>query len=260
MRRLSSTSPPFFIPPTSSPLSVCLSSFFSASAAYLTGLDLPQEEIDSSIIGAIGDMDGPMPADSKGWTSLRRHLMGHTDEARQRFRDEVSVCCCRCCCCCALQYVAFQAGEAFLYGSAGLQASAALLFFAPTCAVRASFVLQSSSPNCRCFVGHRQSYGSRDRLPFMCSTIRRSFSPTRHETTCPPLPVHVLVMVADQVLGTKLEDFVEFGKRLEGVSVRGATVHRPCADSIRGPSVIPCDRYLVHEDHRSPPKSSLVIP
>ncbi|CAM9548824.1 unnamed protein product, partial [Ectocarpus fasciculatus] len=57
--------------------------------AYLTGLDLPQEELDSSIIGAIGDMDGPMPADSKGWTSLRRHLMGHTDEARQRFRNEV---------------------------------------------------------------------------------------------------------------------------------------------------------------------------
>lgn len=58
-------------------------------AAYLTGLDLPQEELDASIIGAIGDMDGPMPADSKGWTSLRRHLMGHTDDTRQRFRDEV---------------------------------------------------------------------------------------------------------------------------------------------------------------------------
>lgn len=58
-------------------------------AAYLTGLDLPQEELDASIIGAIGDMDGPMPADAKGWTSLRRHLMGHTDDTRQRFRDEV---------------------------------------------------------------------------------------------------------------------------------------------------------------------------
>lgn len=57
--------------------------------AYLTELELPQEELDSSIIGAIGDMDGPMPADTKGWASLRRHLMGHTDETRQRFRDEV---------------------------------------------------------------------------------------------------------------------------------------------------------------------------
>ncbi|CAM9295585.1 unnamed protein product [Ectocarpus sp. 4 AP-2014] len=62
---------------------------YDGCSAYLTGLDLPQEELDSSIIGAIGDMDGPMPADSKGWTSLRRHLMGHTDEARQRFRNEV---------------------------------------------------------------------------------------------------------------------------------------------------------------------------
>lgn len=58
-------------------------------AAYLTGLDLPKEELDASIIGTIGDMDGPMPADTKGWTSLRRHLMGHTDATRQRFRDEV---------------------------------------------------------------------------------------------------------------------------------------------------------------------------
>ncbi|CAN0127407.1 unnamed protein product [Ectocarpus sp. 6 AP-2014] len=62
---------------------------YDGCSAYLTGLDLPQEELDSSIIGAIGDMDGPMPADSKGWISLRRHLMGHTDEARQRFRNEV---------------------------------------------------------------------------------------------------------------------------------------------------------------------------
>lgn len=73
---------------TSLSLVFSFSRFFSA---YLTGLDLPQEELDSSIIGAIGDMDGPMPADSKGWTSLRRHLMGHTDDTRQRFRDEVGV-------------------------------------------------------------------------------------------------------------------------------------------------------------------------
>lgn len=72
----------------SSPVCVCRAALF-VSAAYLTGLDLPQEELDSSIIGAIGDMDGPMPADAKGWTSLRRHLLGHTDDTRQRFRDEV---------------------------------------------------------------------------------------------------------------------------------------------------------------------------
>lgn len=63
----------------------------TAAAAYLMGLDLPQEEVDGAIIGTVGDMDGPMPADSKGWTSLRRYLMGQSDETRQRFRDEV--CC-----------------------------------------------------------------------------------------------------------------------------------------------------------------------
>lgn len=60
------------------------------SSAYLKGLDLHKEELDASIIGTIGDMDGPMSTDSKGWLSLRRYLMGHKDETRQRFRDEVS--------------------------------------------------------------------------------------------------------------------------------------------------------------------------
>ncbi|CAM9176019.1 unnamed protein product [Ascophyllum nodosum] len=57
--------------------------------AYLMGLDLPREELEGSIIGTIGDMDSPMSPDAKGWTSLRRHLLGSTDETRQRFRDEV---------------------------------------------------------------------------------------------------------------------------------------------------------------------------
>ncbi|CAM9808823.1 unnamed protein product, partial [Discosporangium mesarthrocarpum] len=57
--------------------------------AYLDALDLPKEELEMSIIGTVGDMDSPMPPDAKGWTSLRRHLLGHTDSSRQRFRDEV---------------------------------------------------------------------------------------------------------------------------------------------------------------------------
>lgn len=54
------------------------------------GLELPKEALEASIIGTIGDMDGPMSADAKGWLSLRRYIMGTTDETRQRFRDEVS--------------------------------------------------------------------------------------------------------------------------------------------------------------------------
>ncbi|CAM9341546.1 unnamed protein product, partial [Choristocarpus tenellus] len=57
--------------------------------AYLNALSLPDEELEKSIIGTVGDMDSPMPADSKGWTSLRRYLRGTTDESRQKFRDEV---------------------------------------------------------------------------------------------------------------------------------------------------------------------------
>ncbi|CAN0011084.1 unnamed protein product, partial [Sphacelaria rigidula] len=43
---------------------------YDGCSAFLSGLHLPQEELEASIIGTIGDMDSPMPADSKGWTSL----------------------------------------------------------------------------------------------------------------------------------------------------------------------------------------------
>jgi hypothetical protein len=58
-------------------------------ANYLLNLHLPQDELEMSVIGAVGDMDSPQSVDQKGFTSLRRYLMGMNDEERQRIRNEV---------------------------------------------------------------------------------------------------------------------------------------------------------------------------
>jgi Zn-dependent M16 (insulinase) family peptidase len=43
----------------------------------------------NAIIGMIGDMDGPMSPDQKGFTSMDRYLTGLTDETRQIRREQV---------------------------------------------------------------------------------------------------------------------------------------------------------------------------
>ena len=56
---------------------------------YLRNLDLHDDELTKSIIGAIGSIDAYRLPDAKGYTSMVRHLIGSTDEERQRIRDEV---------------------------------------------------------------------------------------------------------------------------------------------------------------------------
>ncbi len=62
---------------------------YDQTAGYLGHLVLDQDELVKSIVGAIGIMDSYMLPDAKGYTSLRRYLVGETDEGRQRMRDEV---------------------------------------------------------------------------------------------------------------------------------------------------------------------------
>ncbi|KAG5183571.1 Metalloenzyme, LuxS/M16 peptidase-like protein [Tribonema minus] len=62
---------------------------YDGCADYLTSLHLPADELQMSVIGAVGDMDSPQSADQKGFMSLKRHLIGMSDEDRQRIRDEV---------------------------------------------------------------------------------------------------------------------------------------------------------------------------
>ncbi len=62
---------------------------YDATAAYLRGLELSDDELTRSIIGAIGAIDAYQLPDAKGYTSLTRYLTGETDARLQQFRDEV---------------------------------------------------------------------------------------------------------------------------------------------------------------------------
>ncbi|MGA7965302.1 MAG: peptidase M16, partial [Gammaproteobacteria bacterium] len=62
---------------------------FDGTAKFLREITLSREELTKSIIGAIGDMDSYMLPDAKGFTSMVRYLMGHTEESRQQMREEI---------------------------------------------------------------------------------------------------------------------------------------------------------------------------
>jgi len=62
---------------------------FDQTSQFLRQLDLDESELTKAIIGTIGDLDAYQLPDAKGYTSLVRHLLGITDEFRQRLRDEL---------------------------------------------------------------------------------------------------------------------------------------------------------------------------
>ena len=64
-------------------------SIFDGSGDFLRTLQLSDQELTKSIIGAIGRLDQYLLPDAKGFTSLKRYLSGVTDEYRQQIRDEV---------------------------------------------------------------------------------------------------------------------------------------------------------------------------
>jgi presequence protease len=62
---------------------------YDGTARFLQELELSESELSKSIIGTIGDFDSYQLPDAKGFTALRFHLLGNTDEVRQKLRDEV---------------------------------------------------------------------------------------------------------------------------------------------------------------------------
>jgi hypothetical protein len=62
---------------------------FDGCGRFLAETDLDSDEVSKAIIGTIGELDGYMLPDAKGFASMVRRLSGNTDEARQRLRDEV---------------------------------------------------------------------------------------------------------------------------------------------------------------------------
>jgi presequence protease len=62
---------------------------YDKTGDFLKKLDLSQEELTKTIIGAIGEMDAYLLPDAKGFVSMSRILAKETDEERQRLREQV---------------------------------------------------------------------------------------------------------------------------------------------------------------------------
>ena len=62
---------------------------YDQTADYLSRLDLPAEELEKAVIGAVGDLDAYQLPDAKGYTSLVRELAGIDDAWRQAYRDQL---------------------------------------------------------------------------------------------------------------------------------------------------------------------------
>jgi Zn-dependent M16 (insulinase) family peptidase len=62
---------------------------YDRTADFLRSADLNEAELVRNIIGTIGEVDSYRLPDAKGFASMQRYLIGDTDEARQRMRDEI---------------------------------------------------------------------------------------------------------------------------------------------------------------------------
>ncbi len=62
---------------------------YDQTSPFLRNLDLNDDEVTKSIIGAISNLDGYQLPDAKGYSAMIRHLIGYTDDLRQQYRDEV---------------------------------------------------------------------------------------------------------------------------------------------------------------------------
>ena len=62
---------------------------YDRTADFLAMPSLDDAELTRNIIGTIGEVDTYRLPDAKGFASMQRHLIGDTDEARQRMREEI---------------------------------------------------------------------------------------------------------------------------------------------------------------------------
>ena len=62
---------------------------YDHTADFLRNADLDEAELTRTIIGTIGEVDTYRLPDARGFTSMQHYLVGDTDEARQRMREEI---------------------------------------------------------------------------------------------------------------------------------------------------------------------------
>ncbi len=62
---------------------------YDGTPTALSEADLSSEDLLQAVIGTIGDLDGPMTADQKGFAALEQFLSGETAEDRQKWRTSI---------------------------------------------------------------------------------------------------------------------------------------------------------------------------
>ncbi|KAJ4962710.1 hypothetical protein NE237_022649 [Protea cynaroides] len=62
---------------------------YDGTAGFLRELEMDDDTLTKAIIGTIGDVDSYQLPDAKGYSSLLRHLLGVTEEERQKRREEI---------------------------------------------------------------------------------------------------------------------------------------------------------------------------
>jgi hypothetical protein len=62
---------------------------YDRTADFLKNADLNEAELARNIIGTIGEVDFYRLPDAKGFGSMQHYLIGDTEEARQRTREEI---------------------------------------------------------------------------------------------------------------------------------------------------------------------------
>ena len=62
---------------------------YDRTADFLKAAALDEAELTRNIIGTIGEVDTYRLPDAKGFASMQRHLIGDTDAARQKMREEI---------------------------------------------------------------------------------------------------------------------------------------------------------------------------
>jgi hypothetical protein len=62
---------------------------YDRTASFLKETNLDDAELTRNIIGTIGEVDTYRLPDAKGFASMQRHLIGDSEAARQRMRDEI---------------------------------------------------------------------------------------------------------------------------------------------------------------------------
>ncbi|XP_031266614.1 presequence protease 1, chloroplastic/mitochondrial-like [Pistacia vera] len=62
---------------------------YDGTADFLRELEMDDDTLTKAIIGTIGDVDSYQLPDAKGYSSLLRHLLGITEEERQKRREEI---------------------------------------------------------------------------------------------------------------------------------------------------------------------------